>query len=208
MEISNNNLYSFNIDYFSRAKAQKESQSNEQKVEPDTNAVEKNESSTKSKYEENQEKKENPTKLTSDEKAEVFKLKAIDSKIKAHEMAHKSGPAASGGASFSYTKGPDGLMYAIAGEVPVEIKTGDTPQETMSNMHDVIATALAPSDPSPQDLSIASKARVIMMKAQQEFTKEIHEQITNSNEYTKNAKSEYEKNSNIQSLDKNSNIKF
>ncbi|MCT7468163.1 hypothetical protein [Aliarcobacter cryaerophilus] len=36
MEISNNNLYSFNIDYFSRAKAQKESQSNEQKVEPDT----------------------------------------------------------------------------------------------------------------------------------------------------------------------------
>ncbi len=188
MEISNNNLYSFNIDYFSRAKAQKESQSNEQKVEPDTNAVEKNESSTKSKYEENQEKKENPTKLT------------IDSKIKAHEMAHKSGPAASGGASFSYTKGPDGLMYAIAGEVPVEIKTGDTPQETISNMHDVIATALAPSDPSPQDLS--------MMKAQQEFTKEIHEQITNSNEYTKNAKSEYEKNSNIQSLDKNSNIKF
>ena len=138
-------------------------------------------------------KKKNPTKLTSDEEAEVFKLKAIDSKIKAHEMAHKSGPAASGGASFSYTKGPDGLMYAIAGEVPVEIKTGDTPQETISNMHDVIATALAPSDPSPQDLSIASKARVIMMKAQQEFTKEIHEQITNSNEYTKNAKSEYEK---------------
>lgn len=57
MEISNNNLYSFNIDYFSRAKAQKETKSNEQKVEPDTNAVEKNESSTKSKYEENQEKK-------------------------------------------------------------------------------------------------------------------------------------------------------
>ncbi|MGJ0300875.1 putative metalloprotease CJM1_0395 family protein [Aliarcobacter cryaerophilus] len=142
-------------------------------------------------------KKENPTKLTSDEEAEVFKLKAIDSKIKAHEMAHKSGPAASGGATYSYTKGPDGLMYAIAGEVPVEIKTGDTPQETISNMHDVISTALAPSDPSPQDLSIASKARVIMMKAQQEFTKEIHEQITNSNEYTKNAKSEYEKNSNI-----------
>ena len=51
MEISSNNLYSFNIDYFSRAKAQKESQSNEQKVEPVTNAVEKNESSTKSKYE-------------------------------------------------------------------------------------------------------------------------------------------------------------
>ena len=63
MEISNNNLYSLNIDYFSKAKAQKETKSNEQKVEPDTNAVEKNESSTKSKYEENQEKKENPTKL-------------------------------------------------------------------------------------------------------------------------------------------------
>ena len=53
--------------------------------------------------------------------------------------------------------------------------------------------------PSFLKIHIASKARVIMMKAQQEFTKEIHEQITNSNEYTKNAKSEYEKNSNIQS---------
>ena len=98
-------------------------------------------------------------------------------------------------------------MYATAGEVPVEIKTGDTPQETISNMHDVIATALAPSDPSPQDLSIASKARVIMMKAQQEFTKEMQEQITNSNEYSKNAKNEYEKNSNLQSPDESSNIK-
>lgn len=206
MEISNNNLYTFNIDYFSRAKAQKETQSNEQKVEPDTNAVEKNEASTKSKYEENQEKKDNPTKLTSDEEAQVYELKAIDSKIKAHEMAHQSGPAASGGASYSYTKGPDGVMYATAGEVPIEIKTGDTPQETMANMQDVIATALAPSDPSPQDLSIASKARVIMMKAQQEFAKDMQEQITNSNEYSKNAKSEYEKNSNIQSLEKSSNI--
>jgi hypothetical protein len=35
----------------------------------------------------------------------------------------------------------------------------------------------------------------------------MQEQITNSNEYSKNAKNEYEKNSNLQSPDESSNIK-
>ncbi|XPV52566.1 MAG: putative metalloprotease CJM1_0395 family protein [Halarcobacter ebronensis] len=63
----------------------------------------------------------------------------------------------------------------MGGEVPVRIQTGSTPQETISNLQGVIATALAPADPSPQDISIASKARVMMMKAQQEFAQEIQE---------------------------------
>jgi hypothetical protein len=136
----------------------------------------------------------------------LSKLKAVDTKVRAHEAAHQSGPAASGGASFTYEKGPDGLMYAVGGEVPVRIETGSTPQETISNLQGVIATALAPADPSPQDLSIASKARVMMMKAQQEFAKEIQDKISNSEGYSQNAKNQYEQNSSSQSKDNVSNI--
>ena len=197
MEISNNNFYSYNIDYFSRAKIQNEAIAKEQNVEEDTNALEKNEAFSNLK--DDKEKENNPGQLSSSEKVEVYKLKAIDSQVRAHEAAHQSGPAASGGASYTYTKGPDGVMYAVAGEVPIQIETGSTPQETMSNMQDVIATALAPADPSPQDLSIASKARVLMMKAQQEYAKELQEKLLNDNEYEKNAKSEYEKNNDLKS---------
>lgn len=197
MEISNNNFYSYNIDYFSRAKIQNEAIAKEQNVEEDTNALEKNEAFSNLK--DDKEKENNPNELSSSQKVEVYKLKAIDSQVRAHEAAHQSGPAASGGASYTYTKGPDGVMYAVAGEVPIQIETGSTPQETMSNMQDVIATALAPADPSPQDLSIASKARVLMMKAQQEYAKELQEKLLNNNEYEKNAKSEYEKNNDLKS---------
>ena len=112
----------------------------------------------------------------------------------------------SGGASFTYQKGPDGIMYAIGGEVPVRIQTGSTPQESLTNLQGVVATALAPADPSPQDISIASKARVMMMKAQQELAQEIQEKINGTDSYTQNAKNEYEKNSNTASEDTNSAI--
>lgn len=77
--------------------------------------------------------------------------------------------------------------------MPVRIETGSTPQESIMNLQGVIATALAPADPSPQDISIASKARVMLMKAQQELSQEIQEKMRNSNGYSQNAKNEYEK---------------
>jgi len=206
MEIGNyTSTFGYNVDYFSRANAQQQAVSNQQGTQQDTRGVEKNDSSTKTKSDEEQ-NSENSTELTSQEKVEVSKLKAIDTQVRAHEAAHQSGPAASGGASFTYEKGPDGIMYAVAGEVPVRIQTGSDPQETISNLQGVIATALAPADPSPQDLSIASKARVMMMKAEQEFAKEIEEKMSNSDEYSQNAKNQYKQNSNPQSNEKVSDI--
>lgn len=205
MEIGYNTYIYNNVDYFSKTNAQE--QANNKGHEHDTRGLEKNESSNEAKNN-SQEKDEKSTELTPQEKAKVTELKAIDTKVRAHEAAHQSGPAASGGASFTYAKGPDGIMYATGGEVPVLIQTGSTPQETISNMQGVIATALAPADPSPQDISIASKARVLMMKAQQEFAKEIQEKISNSNEYSQKAKSAYEENSNIESKkDDTNNLK-
>ena len=199
------NLYNYNVDFFSRANAQQQAVSNHHGHEHDSRGLEKSESSEQAKNNP-QQKNENSTELTTQEKAELTKLKAIDAKVRAHEAAHQSGPAASGGASLTYSKGADGIMYAVAGEVPVRIDTGSSPQETISNMQGVIATALAPADPSPQDLSIASKARVLLMKAQQEFAQEIQEKISNSSEYSKNAKEQYEQNSNLKLEDNSKDI--
>jgi hypothetical protein len=191
MEIGNN-LYNYSVDYYSKLNAQK--QATNQDHEDDTRGLEKNETSNETKNNP-QQKNENSTELTTDEKAELAKLQSIDSKVRAHEAAHQSGTAASGGASFTYVKGANGVMYAVGGEVPIRMQSGSTPQETMANAQGVIATALAPADPSAQDIAVASKARVILMKAQQEFAQEIQEKISNSSKYTKSAKKLYEENS-------------
>ncbi len=207
MEIGSN-FYNYNIDYTARANAQQQATSKQQGVQLDTRGLEKNESSneTKNKQEQENSTTKDSTQLSNEEKAQLSELKAADSRVKAHEAAHQSGPAASGGASFTYKKGPDGVMYAVGGEVPVRIETGSTPQESIMNLQGVIATALAPADPSPQDISIASKARVMLMKAQQELSQEIQEKMRNSNGYAQNAKNEYEKNSTTDSQEKNSAI--
>ena len=96
----------------------------------------------------------------------ITKLKEIDSHVKAHESAHKSvGGSFAGSASYKYVIGPDGKRYAVAGEVPILVKKGKTPQETIKNMEIVKAAALAPSDPSPQDLKVAAIAESIENKA-------------------------------------------
>jgi hypothetical protein len=207
MEIGSN-FYNYNYDYTTRANAQQQAISKQQGVEQETRGVEKNESSNQTKKNQEQESNttKDPTQLTTDEKAQLSELKAVDTRVKAHEAAHQSGPAASGGASFTYQKGPDGVMYAVGGEVPVRIETGSTPQESIMNLQGVIATALAPADPSPQDISIASKARVMLMKAQQEFAQEIEEKMRNSNGYAQNAKNEYEKNSSADAENNNTKI--
>jgi hypothetical protein len=131
MEIGNNtSTYGFNVDYFSRANAQKQIVSEKNGTQEDTRGLEKNDASKKSEENKEQSNKNN-TELTQDEKLQLNQLKAADTKVRAHEAAHQSGPAASGGASFTYEKGPDGVMYAVAGEVPVRIQTGSTPQESI-----------------------------------------------------------------------------
>lgn len=203
MEIGNNtSTFGYNVDYFSRATAQQKIVSEKNGTQEDTRGLEKNSASVKSEENKKESTSDN-TELTQDEKSQLTKLKAADTKVRAHEAAHQSGPAASGGASLTYEKGPDGVMYAVAGEVPVRIETGSTPQETISNLQGVISTALAPADPSPQDLSVASKARVLLMKAQQEFALQIQEKMSQSNQYSQNALNQYEKNSRYSSTETN-----
>jgi len=87
-----------------------------------------------------------------------------------HELAHKSvGGELAGPIRYKYTKGPDGRMYITGGEVPLKLKEGKTPEETVEVAQKVKRAALAPVNPSPQDRAIAAKATAMEIKARIEM---------------------------------------
>jgi hypothetical protein len=101
---------------------------------------------------------------------QLQKLKQSDSNVRKHEAAHQAaGGGNAGAASFTYTRGPDGKSYATAGEVQVDISPETEPSATISKMEQVKAAALAPDDPSPQDLRVAAQADALKLKAQSEL---------------------------------------
>ena len=98
--------------------------------------------------------------LSSEEQRQVRQLEQIDRRVRAHEQAHVAvgGDLVKGGATFTYTTGPDDKRYAVAGEVSIDTSPGRTPKETIPKAQHIRETALAPADPSPQDRSVAAKA--------------------------------------------------
>ncbi len=124
--------------------------------------------------------------LTTSQKAQVAKLQSIDQKVKAHESAHinAGGSIVKGGANFTYEKGPDNKLYAVAGEVPIDASPEDKPEKTIAKMQQVRAAALAPADPSGTDYKVASTATLLEMKARVELAKEQTEKLTQKNGYT------------------------
>ena len=111
--------------------------------------------------------------LTPEQKEVVSKLASRDVAVRAHEAAHQAVAGALGGAaSFSYETGPDGRRYAVGGEVPVTLRPGRTPQETIANAQTVRSAALAPADPSSEDLAVAAQASQVEAQAQQEITQD------------------------------------
>jgi hypothetical protein len=111
--------------------------------------------------------------LTEEEQKQVAELKKRDTEVRAHEAAHMAAGAGivRGGASFSYQTGPDGKDYAVGGEVSIDTGEGKTPQETIAKMERVRAAALAPANPSGQDLRVAAEAASKAAKARSEVSK-------------------------------------
>jgi hypothetical protein len=106
-------------------------------------------------------------------------LKARDKAVRAHEAAHLSaaGGIAKGGAQFTLQRGPDGNSYAVGGEVSIDASAvPNDPQATIAKARQVVAAALAPSDPSPQDRAVAANARQMEANAAAELAKKINEQ--------------------------------
>lgn len=104
---------------------------------------------------------------------QVQKLKQIDANVRQHEAAHQAaGGSHAGGASFTYTRGPDGKNYAVAGEVPIDVSAESEPAATIAKMEQVKAAALAPADPSPQDMRVAAQADAAKLQAQAELRRQ------------------------------------
>ena len=90
----------------------------------------------------------------------IRQLSQRDAEVRAHEQAHAAvGGQYAGSANFSYERGPDGVNYAVGGEVPIDVSviSGD-PQATLEKMLVVQRAALAPAEPSSQDRRVAALA--------------------------------------------------
>lgn len=94
-----------------------------------------------------------------------------DLEVRKHEQAHQSaGGQHAGSPTYEFDLGPDGKRYASGGEVTIDIGVihGD-PAATLAKMQQVRAAALAPVDPSSQDLSVARSATVKEAQARKEL---------------------------------------
>lgn len=114
------------------------------------------------------------TELSEEERSSVRDLKARDSEVRAHEAAHLSaaGSLATGGASYDYQRGPDGVSYAVGGEVGIRVGGGSTPEERMSNAARAQRAANAPAKPSGQDRSVAASASKMVASARSEIAEQ------------------------------------
>lgn len=103
-------------------------------------------------------------------RAELSRLSAIDSSVRAHELAHAAvGGQYAGAPSYQLHRGPDGRDYAVGGEVSIDVSAvpGD-PAATIRKLETVERAALAPADPSPQDRRVASLAQSGIAQARAE----------------------------------------
>lgn len=98
----------------------------------------------------------------------IMELSSADRQVRSHEAAHSAaGGQYTGSPSYTYRQGPDGKRYAVAGEVPIDVSpvTGD-PEATLKKAQVIRAAALAPVDPSAQDLKVAAAAMQMALSAQ------------------------------------------
>ena len=141
--------------------------------------------------------------LSLEEQRIVTELQAADTNVRAHEAAHM---AAGGGltspASYTYERGPDNKMYAVAGEVGISTGEGNTPQESLNKAQTIRRAALAPADPSPQDLKVAAQAASMEMSARAEI---LQEKMAQNSQNTNNSNETSAGNSNVNSTE-NSNV--
>jgi hypothetical protein len=124
--------------------------------------------------------------LNEEQKQQVEELKKRDTEVKSHEQAHMAsgGGLVQGGASYEYQSGPDGKMYAVGGEVKIDVSPERTPEATIRKMQQVRRAALAPAEPSGTDRSVAAQATQIEARARMERTQKAQEGVLPGNGMT------------------------
>jgi hypothetical protein len=114
------------------------------------------------------------TQLSSEALAMLDQLKSRDLEVRQHEAAHMAaaGGLATSGASFTYQRGPNGVDYAVGGEVSIDTSLGATPEETIERARTIQAAALAPAAPSDADRAVAASAQQMESQARSELAQQ------------------------------------
>ncbi len=108
------------------------------------------------------------------EAIEIRALQLRDQEVRAHESAHAAvGGSYAGAPAYDYQRGPDGRSYAVGGSVSIDISPipGD-PQATLQKARQVRAAALAPAQPSAQDMKVAQQAQALATQTRSEISQE------------------------------------
>jgi hypothetical protein len=111
--------------------------------------------------------------FTPEQLAVLTQLRVIDRHVRAHEQAHlaAAGPYATGGPSYTYAVGPDGNLYAVGGEVTLDVSPDPSgPEATIRKARIIEAAANAPADPSSQDRAVAAAAAQMEAAAERELS--------------------------------------
>lgn len=105
------------------------------------------------------------------EQLEIAELVSRDREVRTHEQAHASvGGAYAGAPTYTFKRGPDGKSYAVGGEVSIDTSpVPNDPEATLRKMELVQRAALAPAEPSAQDLSVAAEAAAQATQARAEL---------------------------------------
>ncbi|PKG39953.1 putative metalloprotease CJM1_0395 family protein [Psychromonas sp. Urea-02u-13] len=101
----------------------------------------------------------------------ISSLKSRDAEVSSHERAHAAvGGQHAGSPTYSYKTGPDGVKYAVSGEVSIDTsKVSGDPQATLQKAQQIKAAALAPAEPSGQDRKVAAKADQMASEARSDL---------------------------------------
>ena len=121
------------------------------------------------------------------ERQQIEELAARDREVRAHEQAHAAVAGQLGGSpSYTYQRGPDGVSYAVGGEVNIDTSPvpGD-PEATLRKAQQIQRAASAPADPSGQDRQVAAQAvrleqeaRIELRQKQQLESQQQQESVT------------------------------
>nr|WP_282452723.1 putative metalloprotease CJM1_0395 family protein [Lysobacter sp. CAU 1642] len=106
---------------------------------------------------------------------QLAQLAARDREVRAHEQAHVAagGSIVTSGPTYVYQIGPDNRRYAVGGEVGIDTSPvrGD-PEATLDKARQIRAAALAPAQPSAQDLQVAAQASRMEQSARLELARQ------------------------------------
>ncbi|HBZ93950.1 MULTISPECIES: putative metalloprotease CJM1_0395 family protein [unclassified Pseudomonas] len=118
---------------------------------------------------------------------EVTELVQRDREVRTHEQAHAAvGGQYAGSPTYSFKRGPDGQRYAVSGEVSIDTApVPNDPEATLRKMEVVLRAALAPIEPSPQDLRVAALAQAQAAQARVELAELRSEEASDAVEQRK-----------------------